>query len=224
MRDDTDAASCPATPAEQVSVLRLGLAAAHCHSQTSPSPAAYRQPSPPFDLQDMGRFQEYQVVGRKLPTEKDANPKLYRMRIFAPNDVVAKSRFWYYLRQLRKAKKASGEIVGLNVIHEKKPLKVKNFGIWLRYDSRSGTHNMYKEFRELSRVDAAQACYQDMASRHRARFRSIQILRIAEIEKSSDVRRPNIKQLLVPKLRFPLPHRVVKYRSKFLATRPSTFY
>lgn len=60
-------------------------------------------------------------------------------------------------------------------IHEKKPLKVKNFGIWLRYDSRSGTHNMYKEFRELSRADAVHACYQDMAARHRARFRSIQV-------------------------------------------------
>lgn len=39
-----------------------------------------------------------------------------RMRIFAPNDVVAKSRFWYYLRQLKKVKKASGEIVALNVV------------------------------------------------------------------------------------------------------------
>ncbi|MBW0460806.1 hypothetical protein O181_000521 [Austropuccinia psidii MF-1] len=146
------------------------------------------------------------------------------MRIFAPNDVVAKSRFWYYLRQLRKVKKASGEIVGINQIHEKRPLRVKNFGIWLRYDSRSGTHNMYKEFRELSRADAVHSCYQDMAARHRARFRSIQILRVAEIEKTADVRRPHIKQLLVPKLRFPLPHRVVKYRSKFLASRPSTFY
>lgn len=107
------------------------------------------------------------------------------MRIFAPNDVVAKSRYWYYLRQLKKVKKASGEIVALNVvrglhecfgslayhcffldystyldtspsshhispisnyfhiqIQEKKPLKVKNFAIWLRYDSRSGTHNV----------------------------------------------------------------------------------
>lgn len=64
----------------------------------------------------MGRFQEYQVVGRKLPSDKDPSPKLYRMRIFAPNDVVAKSRFWYYLRQLRKVKKASGEIVGINQV------------------------------------------------------------------------------------------------------------
>jgi len=121
-------------------------------------------------------------------------------------------------------KKATGEVVTVNVISEKKPLKVKNFGIWLRYDSRSGTHNMYKEYRELSRADAVHACYQDMAARHRARFRSVQILRVAEIEKTADVRRPHIKQLLTPHLRFPLPHRVLKGRSLFLANRPSTFY
>merc|ERR1711939_48412 len=120
----------------------------------------------------MGRLAEYQVMGRKLPSDKDASPKLYRMRVFAPNEVVAKSRFWYYLRKLRKVKKAAGELVAVNLISEKKPLKVKNFGIWLRYDSRSGTHNM--------------------AARHRARFRSIQILRVAEIEKTTDIRRPNI--------------------------------
>jgi large subunit ribosomal protein L18Ae len=64
----------------------------------------------------MGRFTEYSVVGRKLPTEQEQTPKLYRMRIFAPNDVVAKSRFWYYLRQLKKVKKANGEIVALHVV------------------------------------------------------------------------------------------------------------
>ncbi|EPS96483.1 hypothetical protein FOMPIDRAFT_1025390 [Fomitopsis schrenkii] len=168
-------------------------------------------------------LQEYQVVGRHLPTESEPSPKIYRMRIFAPNEVVAKSRFWYFLRRLDKVKKASGEIIGVNVIHEKKPLKVKNFGIWLRYDSRSGTHNMYKEFRELTRADAVKALYQDMAARHRARFRSIHILRVVEIEKTEDVRRPYIKQLLTPKLKFPLPHRVGKSRSTFVAHRPSTF-
>jgi hypothetical protein len=43
-------------------------------------------------------LQEYQVLGRHLPTEADPSPKIYRMRIFAPNEVVAKSRFWYFLR------------------------------------------------------------------------------------------------------------------------------
>jgi large subunit ribosomal protein L18Ae len=60
-------------------------------------------------------------------------------------------------------------------IHEKRPQKVKNFGIWIRYDSRSGTHNMYKEYREMSRCEAVDALYQDMAARHRARFRSIHV-------------------------------------------------
>lgn len=60
-------------------------------------------------------------------------------------------------------------------INEKRPTKVKNFGIWIRYDSRSGTHNMYKEFREMSRVEAVEALYQDMAARHRARFGSIAV-------------------------------------------------
>jgi len=64
----------------------------------------------------MTTFIEYQVVGRHLPTADEPTPKLYRMRIFAPNEVVAKSRFWYYLRQLHKVKKASGEIVGINVV------------------------------------------------------------------------------------------------------------
>jgi len=64
----------------------------------------------------MPRFQEYQVIGRHLPTEADPAPKLYRMRVFAANEVIAKSRFWYYLRSLRKIKKANGEIVSVNVV------------------------------------------------------------------------------------------------------------
>jgi large subunit ribosomal protein L18Ae len=61
-------------------------------------------------------LQEFQVVGRHLPTDSDPTPKIYRMRIFAPNEVVAKSRFWYFLRQLKKVKKANGEIIGVNVV------------------------------------------------------------------------------------------------------------
>ncbi|KAK4194638.1 putative cytosolic 60S ribosomal protein Rpl18a [Triangularia verruculosa] len=171
-----------------------------------------------------GRLQEYQVIGRHLPTEANPSPGLYRMRIFAPNEVVAKSRFWYFLRGLRKVKKATGEIVSVNQITEKHPLKVKNFGIWIRYDSRSGTHNMYKEYRETSRTKAVESLYSDMAARHRARFGSIHILRVVEIEKNTDVKRPYIKQLITKDLTFPLPHRVAKTNTRkvFSATRPST--
>lgn len=103
---------------------------------------------------------------------------------------------------------------------------MKNFGIWLRYDSRSGTHNMYKEYRNVSRVEAVASCYQEMASRHRATYQSIQIIRIAEV-KSSELRRPYMKQLVDPELKFPLPHRIIRAPSRrlrplFLASKPTT--
>jgi len=61
---------------------------------------------------------EYQVIGRHLPTETNPSPKLYRMRIFAVNEAVAKSRFWYFLRKLSKVKRASGEIVSVNKVSD----------------------------------------------------------------------------------------------------------
>lgn len=53
----------------------------------------------------------------------------------------------------------------------------------------------------------------------------LQILKVVEIERTDDVKRPYIKQLLTKKLKFPLPHRIAKSSSKkvFAAHRPSTF-
>ena len=68
-------------------------------------------------LTSVGRLQEYQIIGRHLPSEANPTPKLFRMRIFAPNEVVAKSRFWYFLGRLRKIKKANGEIVSVNQVN-----------------------------------------------------------------------------------------------------------
>ena len=59
---------------------------------------------------------EYQVVGRKKPTETDPNPSVFRMRVFTPNEVAAKSRFWYVLKQTHKLKKASGEILAVHKV------------------------------------------------------------------------------------------------------------
>lgn len=41
------------------------------------------------------QFHQYQVVGRGLPTENDEHPKIYRMKLWATNEVRAKSKFWY---------------------------------------------------------------------------------------------------------------------------------
>ncbi len=172
----------------------------------------------------MSRLSEYEVIGRRLPTENVPEPKLYRMTIFAPNTVVAKSRYWYFLQKLHKVKKASGEIVSVNVIQERNPTHVKNFGVWIRYDSRSGTHNMYKEYRDVTRTGAVESLYKDLAARHRARFRSIHILKVVELEKASDVKRNYIKQFLAKDLKFPLPHRVQKSKTIFSHKPVTTYY
>jgi len=59
-------------------------------------------------------------------------------------EVDSNNFFRYYLSYYKKVKKSTGEILQCQEISEKTPGVVKNFGIWLRYDSRSGTHNMYR--------------------------------------------------------------------------------
>ena len=56
------------------------------------------------------------MVGRRIPTDKNTNLDLYRMRIFAPDQVSAKSRFWYFMKKLKKLKKSVGEICYCGVV------------------------------------------------------------------------------------------------------------
>merc|ERR1711908_244685 len=119
------------------------------------------------------------VVGRFVPNEKYAEDskmcKVYRMNLFAKNKAVARSRFWYFMGRLCRVKKANGQIISVSQIYEKFPERVKSFGVWFRYESRTGTHNAYKEYRELSLTAAVAAMYQDMVGRSRAKSAAIQI-------------------------------------------------
>lgn len=64
------------------------------------------------------RFHQYQVVGRLKPSAQKGTRKstIYKMNVFAPNTVVAKSRFWYYMSMLNRVKKANGEILQINEV------------------------------------------------------------------------------------------------------------
>jgi len=136
--------------------------------------------------------------------------------MFATKKERAKSRFWYFTRRLRRVKKAHGEIVEVKLVQEDKPNeKVKNFGVWLRYNSRTGSHNMYREYRDLTVANAVTSCYRDMGARHRARADSIQIIRVEAID-ANKCRRPHMKQFHDSKIRFPLP---VRFDRKFHSPR-----
>lgn len=57
------------------------------------------------------------------------------------------------------------------------PCRVKN---WLHYDSLTGTHKMYREYRDLMAAGAVTQCCRDMEAWHRARVHSIQIMKVQE--------------------------------------------
>lgn len=147
---------------------------------------------------------------------------------------------------MHKLKKSTGEVLAVNEVRERNSNIVKNYGVTIKYNSRSGTHNMYKEYRDVSLCGAIEQMYAELAGRHRARFGSIQIVDTCIVpagvrasnrynpEIHGDnvpvaVQRPNVKQFLSSKVKFPLPHRIQRaatksLRSTFVANRPTTFF
>merc|ERR1712205_131420 len=178
------------------------------------------------------KYHQYQVVGRLKPSAQKGTRKsvIHKMNIFAPNSVVAKSRFWYYMSMLNRVKKANGEILQINEITEKKPQSVVTYGIWMRYDSRTGHHNMYREYRDVSVNGAVSKMYQDVASRHRSRFSNVQIVRTATIPTRMMLggkRAYRLAQYMENGTKFPLHHRVLRpsaksFKKTFVAKRPRT--
>merc|ERR1712066_1006171 len=113
-----------------------------------------------------GDLNEYSIIGRKLPCAMDPHPKLFRQQIFAPDEVAAKSRFWKFLSYYQKINKKVGEVVECAEIHESHPGCVKNYGVNIRYDSRSTSENMDREYRDVSLPLAVTQMYREMAGRH----------------------------------------------------------
>ncbi|CAL2245008.1 unnamed protein product [Prunus armeniaca] len=58
------------------------------------------------------QFHQYQVVGRKLPMASNEHPKIYQMKLWATNEVHAKSK--YFMRKLKKVKKSNGQVLAIN--------------------------------------------------------------------------------------------------------------
>lgn len=173
------------------------------------------------------KIHHYEIVGRAAPTQKNPVPKIFKMKLFAKNAVIARSKFWYFMKKINKAKRSGGEILRQTELFEKNPTKVSNYGIWLRYESRTDTHNMYKEYRDTTINGAIGQMINEMAGRHRAQAGSIQIIKTCTITDPEKIRRSHVLQMLDPKLKFPVVRRMplVKKSMKktFRATRPSTF-
>ena len=154
-------------------------------------------------------LKHFQVIGRETPTQKSPNPTVFRIQVFAPNHVVAKSRFWRLMKDKHGVKQTHGEVLDVKVIKDKK-LAARNYSVNLVYYSqRCGYTNMTKEFRDVSRAGAVCKAYADLASRHRARSDVIEVLGVKSIP-NSQCTRAAVMQFHSSKLSFPMLARKVK--------------
>lgn len=72
---------------------------------------------------------------------------------------------------------------------------------------------MYREYRDVTLNAAVDTLYNDMAGRHRSRAQSIQIIRTA-IVPAKDCKKESSMQFHNSKIKFPLPHRILRAPSK----------
>ena len=161
-----------------------------------------------------------------MPSENEPNPQVYKMRVFAKNEVLAKSKFWYFLKKQRRIKKANGEVLATNEIFEKNTSAVRNYGLVVRYRSRTGIHNMYKEFRDVTVCGAVGQMYMEMSGRHRAVHDTIHVVKAIVVE-NKDLRRQHAIVNSSHRARFPktkLTYRASdpSLKSVFVANRPNT--
>lgn len=158
-------------------------------------------------------LRHYQVVGRESPSEKNPEPTVYKFEVFAPNFVVAKSRFWRMMRIKNKVKSTHGDLLACKVVKDRK-IAARNYMVDIAYYSqRCGYTRMVKEFRDVSKSGAVSQAYHDLASRHRARYHNIEVLEVKSIP-NHEVKRNAVVQFAAHGLSFPLLQRRAKAARK----------
>merc|ERR1711990_299299 len=183
------------------------------------------------------KVRQFYVVGRALPTEKVPEPDLYRMRVFARDQVLARSKFWYFMKRQHKVRKIQGEIVSTTEIFERNASCIKNFGIFFRYLTRTDTVNMYKEFRSTTLCGAVSNLYMELAGKHSGRAETVQIIRTKVINKLAvpgvetdkpTLRRENTIAFVDGENKFPIVDKrkrapISDLKTVFKAKRPTLF-
>ena len=176
------------------------------------------------------RGRSFLVFGRALPSEATPSPVVIAVRVIAPNEAVARSRFWKLNKRDHKLKKANGEVIKVQEIHEKKLNTARNFGIFLKYRSHTGVQNMFKEFRDVSQQGAIDQMYNEMGGNYRASSERVDIIRLMELsEDQLQLRNPRCKQWSnASNINYALWKRHFrsteqKYASNFSVKKPSSF-
>ncbi|KAM0688431.1 hypothetical protein COBT_000303 [Conglomerata obtusa] len=149
-------------------------------------------------------YKEYRIFASKAPTPNELAPQIFTSTIFAKNEISARSKMSHILNKKHKVKSTNTVFLKIEELSdENDEYVIKNYGIQYVYKSKTGVHNMYKEFRGLSRCDVVGMLYQDMAGRHKAKDNDIKIVEVKEVEKE-ELKRLNVIQFTKENVSFPI--------------------
>merc|ERR1740139_1523045 len=121
------------------------------------------------------------------------------------------------MKRQHKIRRIEGEIINTSEIAEKKAGCMKNFGIFMRYDTRTCTVNMYKEYRDVTLCGAVSQLYLEMSGRHSARWETIQVIKTSVVEASA-LKRQATSQFADRSIRFPKVYTVKRAPTQQLKT------
>ncbi len=173
------------------------------------------------------RGRRFLVFGRVKPTEENPNPEIIVVNVFGRNTAFARSRYWKTNRVLNKIKRSQGEILKIQEIFDSGKLRAKNFGIFLKYRSRTGVINCFKEYRDVNLAGAIDQMFNEMGGNYSVNNQGVEIIRTVVLQEDQlKLRNPRCKQWMNTKeIKYPLWKRSArrthsKYETTFAHNRP----
>ncbi|MES1904848.1 MAG: 60S ribosomal protein L18A [Paramarteilia canceri] len=184
-----------------------------------------------------GNLKEYEVVGTKMSSfeenkESDqagSNLPLYRLRVFASDEVKAISLFSKSARLVLKLKRSNLKVVSVNIIPESNvERKVRNYGIFavVRQLKSGRVHKICKEVRALYKKDAVRKFIDSTCGQYSIDANQVNICKIEEVTDPSKLKNLNIINLSKSTVAFPKASKTKTIADRkfkgFMPFKPST--
>lgn len=163
-------------------------------------------------------IKEFRIHGCKKPSENEPKPQVFAANIFAPNSVVAQSKFFKITNKQYKIKSSNGVIIKSEEVEQDNDFVMKSYGINFTYRSRSGLLNGYKEIRHINRTLAVSSLYNEFGSKHKLNNNEIYIIGVKQLA-DEEVTKSRVLSFVGKDVKFPIFNKESNTDAEFV---PST--
>ncbi|MEN2498868.1 MAG: 60S ribosomal protein L20B [Marteilia pararefringens] len=141
----------------------------------------------------------------------ESNLPVYRLKVFAPNEVQAKSSFCKSVRQVLTMKKANIRVMRVKRLEEDNcEFVARTYGIFaiIRQIQSGRIHKVFKEVRAESRCIAVRKFYDSQCGQFNIDCNQIHICKVEEITDAKKIISKPVASLANSNLEFPKPRKL----------------